>query len=824
MKFKLNVGTIKLNSKPTKDSQVGIIRNSLNNIVEIDILQLTRVVLNFPFTPSVLRGGSSATNWESQQVFVLDFDNGFTPDEFLERIRKYEMEEPTIIYTSFSDSPEKRKFRVVFVLDEPILDFDHSDNIRQGLFCLFPEADKSCLDAPRFFYPGKNIIHFNDEPIFINFFTSICESAYLSKNKMNYKNLGKNRNSYIYIIGHAEISQALRAFDYKEGCLRITLLDKFFNHQYHLKYNELFGLASNLQYVEGGLKKMKQRMEYINSLGGGYDTTSNDGKLYKYTHFNILKVVKYNYKPTSLKNFSPFEDDWQYHNLLDLTPFKRGKVDILRQLDLINLSDAERKLSTEFHRVMNEIRNNQLFNVDPKIYIFKVATGLGKTKLLEDVEGCLIALDTNKNKEEVSDRMNIGHHMTPSYPVFSIDEVNEWLRNLHDCGLYTHASNVIKKISLNTLVLNKIKYEVLKEDMDKAKIFMSINKLCRETTDTVLTTHRRAVSDKSFRHDTIIFDEDPIQQIVDIGNCSLDFSMFDNTDYEETIKPIEDYLRNGFDENTLENMKTFTPKLGFIEHCASIKKGKLIKLLDSKFVYKDVHEKGDIQYCNVNDFPTNKNIIIMSATAPVSIYKKIYGDRVVVIDISNVKHMGVIEQYTKRSFSQTGFRTYNIEVFKELFDMIGMRPVITHAKTKAIFKKNNYSKFYFGNCSSGDELRGIDIAVIGTPNKPKYTTIFYAKVAGLDIKPSQLDVNDQIVEWNEQVFRYRAFDNIDLRDIQLSLVESELLQAVGRARAVRENSSVLVFSNLPLRIATKMNGLKLHDEGELIFGYPLSKN
>lgn len=819
MKFKMNVSSIKLDRKPSDDLLVGTIRKSLDKTIEVDYYQLVNIVLESPFTPAVLKG-YSATDWVSQQVFVLDFDGDFTPDQFLKRLRSLEMDEPNIIYTTFSDSPEKRKFRVVFILDEPITDFGYADSIRKSLVIIFPEADKKCTDAPRFFYPGKKIIHSNPEPSFINFFTSICDSATLSKHPRNSKEWQKNRNSYRYNIGHAEILPLQRNYNFDEACQKIQIVDAFFNGQYHLKYSELFGLATNLQYVEGGLKKMKERMMYINSIGGGYDTTMNDGKLYKYTHFNVLKVVKYGYNPTALKNFSPFEDDREYHNLLDLTPFKRGQVDILRELDLIELSEAENKLKIEFDRVLEEIENSRLFNTEPKIYIFKVATGLGKTRLLEDLQGYLIALDTNRNKNEVSDRMNVKHAVTPSYPIFSIDVINECLMNLHDCGLYTQASNIIKRISENRLVLNGIQYDLTQDDIIQSKKYINDNIICRETTNTVLTTHTRAVKDTSFKHHTIIFDEDPITQLVDIGTCPLDFSMFDNTDYEETIKPIEEYLRYGFSEACLENMRTFTPKSGFIEYCASIKKGKLIKLLDSRLVYKDEHEKGDVQYCKVNDFPPNKNIIIMSATAPVNIYKKIYGKRVEVIDISNVKHMGVIEQYTKRSYSQTGFRNYNIDVFRELFDMIGIRPVITHAKTSSIFKKNNYSKFYFGNCSSGDELKGIDIAVVGTPNKPKYTTIFYGKVAGLNIVPGELEVSDQIVEWNEQVFRYRAFNNPDLRDIQLSLVESELLQAVGRARAVRETSSVLVFSNLPLRIATKMNGLKLHQENDLFFGNP----
>lgn len=46
-----------------------------------------------------------------------------------------------------------------------------------------------------------------------------------------------------------------------------------------------------------------------------------------------------------------------------------------------------------------------------------------------------------------------------------------------------------------------------------------------------------------------------------------------------------------------------------------------------------------------------------------------------------------------------------------------------------------------------------------------------------------------------------AYDNEDLRDIQLWLIESELQQAIGRARLLRNNCSVFLFSNYPIEQA-----------------------
>ena len=813
MDFKITLSNIKLDAKPT-GKQVGSIKNSMTHIKEINLDVLKSAVLNYSFTPAVLEGGISAKNWKSQQVFVLDFDGGITPEEFLNKVKEYEMDEPNIIYSSFSDTPELRKFRVIWVLDEVITDFDFASVVREGLMKLYPECDKSCKNADRMFYPGKSILHFNTDICFINFFTSQCESAMIKANANNRKKCGKNRQSYSNTIEQAEISTNLRHFDFDSAIKEIQILDAFFNGQYHLKYNELFGLATNLQFIEGGLKKMKERMIEINNMGGGYDTTDNDGKLYKYNHHSVLTIVKYNYAPMQLQNFSPFESDHKYLNILDLVNFRKGKVEIINPINLIDLSEAEKLMQDKFNEVINKVSNGSypldcLFEANTcvtslkdtgNIYIFKLSTGIGKTKLLETLKDYLIALPTNDLKEEVSLRMKLPHYVTPSYPEFSIEDINSKLRTLHNCGLYEIASKIIKDIANNRLKIEKVKIQLTEEDILMAKNFIKLNTECRNTNETVLTTHTRAIFDKNFKHDTIVFDEDPLQYLIEIGETTLDFSKFDGTKWKTTIEPIEDYYRNKLGENYVDDSKSFnTGGTEFNEFCAEIKRGDIIKLLDSKYVYKDTADKGNIKYCIVNELPKNKNIIIMSATVPVNLYKQLYGDRVKVIDISNIKHMGVINQYTKRSFSQGGMKDYSPKIYEEVLDIIKGDPVITHLKHQEKFK-NNKSKYYFGNCAGGDTLKGVDIAVIGTPNKPMFVYFFYSMIVGY--KPIGRDNNmfNQVVEWNGMRFKFFTFENEILRDIQFSLIESELLQAAGRNRTLRTNAKTNIFSSLPLTI------------------------
>jgi hypothetical protein len=810
MNFKITFSpNIKINQKPTGDL-IKLIKFDLNRCITTDFEGLKEIVLNHAFIcceTNVKNRPVNSKDWISQQIIAIDIDGGLTPEEFLDKSMDMK---PNLIYTTLSDSPELRKFRVIWVLDDPITNIEDYDFYIRGLIDYY-DSDKSCSDPARYYNPGKEIIYFNDEPMILEYFISFIESYLIATDggrTRKVQKMAKNRRSYNNNIGPAEKSQLLRkdSFDLEEAIETIKVLNVFFNDQVQVSHNILFGIASNLQYIEGGLKRMKERMEEINTLGGGRYFPETKGKLlqkYSANNFSVLKVAKCEYEPMMLKNFSPFEEDHKYHNILDMRGFPWGRVDILEKQDLIQLEEAEKIMREKFNEVLEQIRIGDIFNLEPNIYIFKLSTGIGKTKLLENIDNGLLAFPNNYLKNEVSDRMNVDHSVTPSYPLFTDDELNNKISTLHSCGLYTKAGNLIKSISLG-----KSEYTLTEQDINLAKEFLILNEICRNTKETVLTTHTRAVFDKSFKHDYIIFDECPLGQLVEIGKAKLNFSEFDNTEFSKIMKPVENYYREQTPAGAIDTNKTWSVPEKLQEFCADIKRGDLIKLLDSNYVYKDIDSSNELNYVRVNTLPTDKPIIIMSATAPVEIYKKLYPNRVKVIDITNIQQKGEIIQITKRGYSSSSIDKYKkdnrmVDILSEIKEEIGDIPVITHLKHRNIFKSNK-SPFYFGKCSGGDELNGQDIAVIGTPNKPQYVHYFYAVISGIRIKASDNQISDKVIEWNGFKFRYLTYDNKDLRDIQLGLVEEELIQAIGRNRTLRNASTTKVFSNLPMKISTKI--------------------
>ena len=113
------------------------------------------------------------------------------------------------------------------------------------------------------------------------------------------------------------------------------------------------------------------------------------------------------------------------------------------------------------------------------------------------------------------------------------------------------------------------------------------------------------------------------------------------------------------------------------------------------------------------------------------------------------------------------------------------------------------SDMHFGNCEGYDTLKGKDIAVVGTPHLSNIVYALYAKALGFPVKTKDLSITYQMVEYNGFKFKFKCYDNENLRNIQLSLIESDLVQAIGRNRTLRENCITYVYSNFPLRQTTK---------------------
>jgi hypothetical protein len=306
-----------------------------------------------------------------------------------------------------------------------------------------------------------------------------------------------------------------------------------------------------------------------------------------------------------------------------------------------------------------------------------------------------------------------------------------------------------------------------------------------------------------YNHDTIIFDEDPINSILSTNILNInDLKKLANITSNMQLNKIVEELEtaklgecNSIDFEGL-NVDDFLNEIAKTDLNSNV-----VDFLKSNFYIKHKNWENKtvaIHYINKRQLPANKKIIILSATASIDIYRKLYGERLKEIDISNVKNEGQVIQYTKKSFSKYSLKHLNNIDLKKFLEG---KNVITFKKKKDALGVE--TKMHFGNCSGYDALKGKDIIVLGTPHYNPIQYLLFASAMGIDINSIQTEMREQRVEWNGFRFRFMTYDDPRLQKIQLGLIESELVQAVGRARTLRTNAKVEVFSNLPLKIADK---------------------
>lgn len=206
--------------------------------------------------------------------------------------------------------------------------------------------------------------------------------------------------------------------------------------------------------------------------------------------------------------------------------------------------------------------------------------------------------------------------------------------------------------------------------------------------------------------------------------------------------------------------------------------------------------------------PNCSKITILSATVTEQVYKALLGENIEFYDLGLVEQKGKIIQYPSIGYSR---RHINEHISKEGFDkfiskliaMVGDKPVIT-------FKSLDNDKVralglnvvgHFGGVLGLNDWKGQDIAVIGTPHANDIIYKLTADVLNLEYEKTGT-MSYMKVEHNGYKFWFSTFNDLILRTIQFYMIESDILQAVGRARTLREDCTVTLYSDYPIMEAT----------------------
>jgi hypothetical protein len=798
-KYLLTIDPTRQSRKPNK-WEYNKISNQITLVTGLtseQIVTYTAQPFSFSFCTAILKGTRNNKNWTGQQTFMIDFDSGVKPKEIIDRLSEFGII-VNIIYYTFSHTEDHPRFRIVILLEEPIYEYWLADYIRKGLVKGLAGCDTKCKDAARMFLGGIRSEELSKEHTDVLDLYNFSSIQLVAGDNLQTRKLKKNDTFYnIYnrstsFTAKKENSQnndprleylrfnKTKDFDFEVAKNKVKIVSDFASG-IELKYKKLFGLATNLIHVKGGEKFMKETMHHFNSLGKTE---------YKNEDFAIIPTIKYyDYLPERLERYSPYTEDHNFTDVIDAVKKPRGELQIINPLNKIKLPEAEAILNSEFEKVIKSNDNN--------IYIFKTQTAIGKTSKIIGLEKTILAFPTHDLKSEISERMNIDYIVVPEIPTFNDELINEKIKIFYNIGLN---KEVYKLINIIAYFLDA---DYSEKDREIARNYLKNINESNNASKTVLTTHLRALFDQ-YNHNTVVFDEDPINSILSIKKFELSdlIRLEQLANDREPITQLIDLIRTTESGVITPINQNFIDKKEISKLVSNYHtKSNLLQFFNAVTFCKDKLNPNIIHYQIKRDIPNNKKIIIMSATPQIEVYKSLYGDRVKIIDIPLAENKGKIIQLTKNGYSRSYLKNNKVP---ELIEQIGDRQVITFQKHKNIFP-TAHQLVHFGNCEGYDFLNGVDLNVIGTPHKNELNYLFIAHTIGIDLSGINLELQDLKIDWNGFRFRFTTYEDERLRKIQLESIEAELVQAIGRARSLRTNAEVIVYSNLPLQITDKFN-------------------
>lgn len=577
-----------------------------------------------------------------------------------------------------------------------------------------------------------------------------------------------------------------RAAILQDICEKCKLLDDFVTGDRKLSHDELFGIATNLIDVESGTK-------YFMETRARHSELYADEKTEKWKA-DLSYMVQNDYKPERCEKYCPYHDECVHSkNILATVHTGRGSMERIAGYyeDYCSIEVMQKD-------VYDAIRK-ALFSHGSKFYVVKAQVGAGKShsylKLMKENDDMrfLIAAPTNLLKNELYENameMGIEVKVTPSLEEIK-DEIDEdvWnrIQKMYRRGQYR-------------LVQKYIQEKVEKEDIPCLKEYMEEREKLRKWKGCVITTHRYLLSmdkKKLDAFDSVIIDEDIIFKSV-ISNQE-----------QITVSQLEKLKKKTSDPEVLDKIKKLQKefkKWSCIEAESiewDVDEEDMPKVpfdLPSfcqaeRFFFRrdDVEEdldEGVFTFLKAADFPGEKYIIV-SATVNEQVCNMFFGEGADFYECKKAENKGTLKQYPQKSMSRSSIAK-DSGITGRLMERFGMDT--SHTIT---FKKENIGDLHFGNTEGSNALEGEDILVIGTPYHAEFIYKLAAWSMGLDFDEDE-KMELQEVVYNGYRFRFTTFKDKGLRTIQLWMIESELEQAVGRARLLRKVCTVHLFSNFPL--------------------------
>ncbi len=607
-------------------------------------------------------------------------------------------------------------------------------------------------------------------------------------NKYYLINFSSTRNSSVKTPGEKPKNHE----EYRSGVLqdmnKCKLFHEFANGSRKLSHDELFGIATNLIQVDSGTKYfMRKRLEY--PLLYPDDVKNEKWKVH------LFYMEQNSYYPQSCDKYCPYHKECTHcKNILSTVHPKRGSMEEIA---------GYREKFVSMEEMQDDVYDaisNAFFASGKKFYIIKAMTGAGKShsyiKLMQENSDTrfIIAVPTNLLKQEIFEKaksQGIKVRRTPS-----LEEIKDEIPD----EIWEHIQKLYKR-DQHRSVHPYIKKRLEKEEIACLEKYMKKREKLRKWKSCVITTHRYLLSmdkERLDEFDSIIVDEDILFKSIISNQGEISITSLEklkgksiNWQLKEKIKGILKEAETqscieseGFEWDGDEEDKGTMP-FDLSAFC-SAEQFYVRRKEDEKNLKKDT-----VAFLKPADFPGEKYIMV-SATADKEIYEWYFGKgNVDFYECKKAEYMGELKQYCGKSMSRTCLAN-NPGMVESLMHRFGMggENVIT-------FMNQGIGELHFGNTEGSNMLEGQDILVVGTPYHAEFIYKLAALSMGLEFDEDE-KMELQTINYNGYRFQFTTFQDEGLRKVHLWMIESELEQAVGRARLLRNECTVHLFSSFPL--------------------------
>lgn len=874
MQVTVTINSVAVKEKPSNDQKVQseIIKGFEARIGDVEDLARNLVQpYSNSWCPAVFdRNGVRANDyWVSQQVFAIDIDNKIatgknkkeielTPDDSrylslsgaIERCKEYGIM-PAFVYSSFSSKEYNNKYRIVFVLPIVIEDVRIRNVIQSALMKVFPEADKSCKDASRMYYGGKEIIY-QDYGATLDILR-LVDAAALSIVERDTAHAARNIKTWCQELGLAVINGGPGVIVGECSTLSIdTIIETVLVSPQSILFHFSPGPAisdgkrvvSNQRVDVEEIRNpqwgnLYQRCEVYRDFINGVDI-HNDVTWFVLTNLLRLeggetkfleglqkrdvydlnkwktRITYFRNKPylPSYKHIAAWYPDAaetaQARNIVEAAKSPKRTIYQIEQKD----GEPVEVVAERTQAFLNDALNTPLGTFT----LIRSDTGIGKTEILvRTVEApAIVAVPTHQLKAELAQRFkNAGKAVTvaPELPQSLTGAQREKLNRFYAVGMPQRAVMFLRDLAPG----NK-----------EVQAYLSDLSNLNRKNAIILTTHARLPFLNS-EIETVIIDEDILSSLFPIKiirradlvlleealqrRMGLGRSQRKETEASRFVTSMLEMVDSAAPNKLMYRDETPFKEIGIIEDTLHDIETKVIQTEDVSSNVLGFFDSicfikhGDtIYYITRHDLPASKRYIVLSATLSESLYRRAFA-QVQYCDAGRAVLAGPLIQDTKYSFSRTSLkdeasRTKRLEYINEIVP--DDFSIITYKDFAREFNERGIA--YFGGLVGLDKYAGRNIAVIGTPrlNPTNYLLLNGALNESQNVRIRPRDMADDTYDWQEIVrngfrFWFRTYPKSSpLHEIEMFFIESELIQAVGRARLVRNDCKVIVLSNFPL--------------------------